>query len=58
MERFVQKWVEKVSKNDAERVEKGPKMEPKWIQKSSKIDAGIKVRKKFEKVASGIRSGQ
>ena len=50
MERFVQKWVEKVSKNYAKRVEKGPKIEPKWIQKSSKINAEIEVGKKFEKV--------
>ena len=38
-----------VSKRDAKRVEKGYKMEPKWVQKSSKIDVKIEVGKKSEK---------
>ena len=50
MEIFVQKWVGKVSKNYAERVGKGLKIEPKRVQKSSKIDAEIEVGKKIEKV--------
>ena len=57
MERFVQKWVGKVLKNYAKMVEKGSKMEPKWVQKSSKIDTRIGVGKKPEKVTSGMRSG-
>ena len=57
MERFVQKWDGKVSNNYAKRVEKGPKIEPKWVQKSSKIDTEIEVGKKFEKVSLRIRLG-
>ena len=49
MESFVQKWVAKVSNNYAKRVEKGSKMEPKWVQKSSKINTEIGVGKKVEK---------
>ena len=49
---------EKVSTNDAERVEKGSKMEPKWSQKSSKIYAEIEVQKSMEKVTLRIPSSQ
>ena len=57
MERFVQKWVEKVSKHDTEKVENGSKMEPKWVQQSSIINAKIKVGKKFEKRDAPARFG-
>ena len=57
MVRFVQKWVGKVSKNDAKRIEPGSKMEAKWVQKSSKIDAKIEVGKKIEKRDAPDSSG-
>ena len=41
-------------KSDAERIEKGPKMETKMNQKSLKIYAQIEIAKKVEKVTSGI----
>jgi len=58
MEGFVQKWIGKILKNDAKRVERGSKMEPKCIQKSSKIDAKIEVGKSSKKETLRLGSGQ
>ena len=45
--------VEKVSKNYAKRVEKGPTIKTKLVQKSSKIYAEIEVGKKVAKWSPG-----
>ena len=58
MERFVQKWVAKVLKNYGKRVEKGPEMKPKWVEKSLKINAKVEVGKKSKKTTLRLLSGQ